>query len=116
MKYVKGNVLEQRFDEPTLIVHCCNVYDGFGSGFAGAVAKKYPRVKYAYHEWFRDTICVCDIQEQDVPFNLGKVQPVKISEGIYIVNMLGQSYPGGEIFCLNSKKIYLRPVRLDSIR
>lgn len=116
MNFVKGNVVAQKFSEPTILVHCCNTYNGFGSGVAGAISKVYPKVKRAYHDWFGDSFYECDVRDTEVPFMMGQVQLVQIDQNLYVCNMLGQSYPGGEKFQIGEKSVYLRPVRLDSIR
>lgn len=116
LKFVKGNVVGTKFNEPTLLIHCCNIYNGFGSGVAGTIAQKYPHVKRTYHEWYDSTMHECDITDKSIPFNLGKIQIVGVDDNLKIVNMLGQSYPGGETFKIDGKKVFLRPVRLDSIR
>lgn len=116
LKFTKGNVLNQAFNTQTLLIHCCNIYNGFGSGVAGAIARKFPHVKAEYHNWYDSTMHECEIMDESVPFNLGKVQWVDVHLNLKIGNMLGQSYPGGQDFKIGDKKIHLRPVRLDSIR
>ena len=128
INYVTSDVLKQKFSKPTLIIHVCNDRDGFGSGFAGAVAKKYPEVKAAYHDWYRvtETQTITAREDSDEvlnpydtefsQFTLGEIQLVKVNDTTYVVNMLSQSKPGGETFNIGPKSVYLRPIRLDSLR
>ena len=43
--YKTGDLLESG---EKIIAHSCNIKGGFGSGVAGAIAKKYPHVKKSY--------------------------------------------------------------------
>lgn len=119
LKYVKGNVLDNldKVTEPTLLIHVCNDAGGFGSGVAGAIAKKYPDVRDAYMEWWRagyfnNTKCV----KNNVDFKLGQIQPIEVETNVLIVNMIAQSTPGGHDFKIGKENIHLRPLRLESLR
>lgn len=114
--YKVGNILDETFTDKTILIHCCNDLGKFSAGMAAAIAKKYPEVKRAYHDWHDSTSYACDILEEDVPFRLGKVQYIKVSPNLVIGNFLGQTTPGGETFRIGDKSAYLRPVRLDSVR
>lgn len=50
-KYVKGDLLEC---EERVIIHGCNTKNGFASGIAGAIAKRWPKAKQDYHRPFNE--------------------------------------------------------------
>lgn len=116
IKYKVGDVLNQTYDGPVLICHIIGNSNAFGAGMAAAVARKYPEVKRAYDSWYDDTIFPCDIRNADVPFMLGEIQPIQVSDNVYVVNMLAQSRAGGSTFYIGREKVWLRPIRLDSLR
>ena len=113
LKYKVGNVVEQTFDEPTLLIHVCNTFNGYGSGVAGAIARKYPNAKKRYHQWFKDRE---DILSPFASFTLGNIQFVDVADNLIIVNMLAQCMPGGNTFFIGGEEVHLRPIRLDSLR
>ena len=80
VSYVVGDATEPQGDGTRLIIHVCNDVGGFGSGFAGAVAKKWPQVREAYRAW----------HARGDNFALGMVQLVKLPEGIVVANMIAQ--------------------------
>lgn len=47
IKYIHGNLFDSQCN---IIAHGCNCKGGFGSGLAGQIAKKWPRVREAYLE------------------------------------------------------------------
>lgn len=112
LKYAIGNVVEQKFTEPTVLIHVCNTFNGYGSGVAGAIARKYPLAKENYHEW-NNAFKKC---YSSTPFTLGNIQLVEVSPNLGICNMLAQVMPGGNTFFVGSEEIHLRPIRLDSLR
>ena len=133
LKYMVGNVVDQQFKEPTLLIHVCNVCDGYGSGVAGAITKKYYHAKAEYHEWYNSTTSVVvqshverdntdEINERlyedygDTQFMLGQIQVIEVVHNLFIVNMLAQVTPSGDTFKIGSEKVYLRPIRLSSLR
>lgn len=64
LNIVKGDLLSV---VEGVIAHGCNCKNGFGSGVAGAIAKKWPGVKDAYHQKF-----------DKYGWRLGDVQMVRI--------------------------------------
>jgi O-acetyl-ADP-ribose deacetylase (regulator of RNase III) len=83
IKYVKGDLFESGAD---IIAHGCNCVGGFGSGVAGQIAKRYPRVRNAYLE-----------RHEELGWELGDVQFVyaELGKGLYIANCATQKeyYP-----------------------
>ena len=47
INYVKGDLFES---DAEVIAHGCNCRNGFGSGVAGIMARKYPKAKHSFHE------------------------------------------------------------------
>lgn len=78
--------LDSDSDIIKIIPHCCNDINAFGSGFAGAVSRRYPHVKERYHQWFKLGVDI----ESGKPFRLGQFQSVKVHPTTYILNMIGQ--------------------------
>jgi hypothetical protein len=93
--YKTGNALDidPAFDT-TVIIHCCNDQNAFGAGFARAITKKFPIVKSAYHDWFRDEdFKIPDWTSTTAEPDLGECQNVFLeSEGkrVIVINMIGQ--------------------------
>lgn len=81
INYKVGNLLEA---EEHIIAHGVNASNGFGSGVAGQIAKKYPQAKRDYHEKFRTE-----------GWQLGEIQAV-ICEGRIVVNCCTQQTYGRE--------------------
>lgn len=71
-------------DKPVVIAHICNDIGVFGAGFVVPLAKRYPVARDRYIEWAKTG------SEDSVRFELGNVQFVKISDKLWIANMIGQ--------------------------
>lgn len=75
---VKGDLFD--YAKKGAIAHGVNCRNSFGSGFAGQIAKKYPKVKEKYHQY---------------PFKeLGRVQWVPVSEDLCVANCFIQDNYG----------------------
>lgn len=105
IKITKGDVLESKVDGLKIIVHCCNDVNGFGSGVAGSIAKKWPDIKNYYHSWYNNDI------NRETPFVLGQIQLVKAEENTFVCNLIGQRDIGG--FQIGKK--FIPPVRYEAI-
>lgn len=81
MKTLTSNVLDI---EKGIIVHGCNCEGGFGSGIAGQIASRFPKVADAYHS----------IKWPDHS-KLGQAQAVEITPDKFIVNGFTQKTFGG---------------------
>lgn len=94
LKYEIGDVREPRVDKPLVIVHCCNDCHPngvMGAGVARALYMKWKEVKDYYHKWdndYRHSIPVNYYTSG--PFRLGEIQTLKVEDGIYVANMVGQ--------------------------
>ena len=81
IRYAIGDALEPAY-RPAIIPHIVNDINRFGSGFAGAMAAKWPHAKAEYHAWAR--------QEFEFPLVLGLVRWSPVTEDIVVVHMCAQ--------------------------
>lgn len=108
-----GNVLEPEETGNLLLVHCCNNIGAFGSGIAGAIAKKWPHVRKSYIAWCNDD--QTNSYETHRQARLGEIQVVKISgdykqeDGLAVVNLIGQQDVGPGIYGME-------PIRYEAIK
>jgi len=96
IKYIQGNLLDALKDnEIQAIAHGCNCTDGFGSGIAKQIARRYPHVKNAYHEYV--SVHNAFLSPKQL---LGKCLYVATTDGL-IVNMFTQENYGtdGKVYC-----------------
>lgn len=80
IKYEKGDATEPQGEGNKLIIHVVNDIGRFGSGFALAVLKRYPKVKEEYLKAFSSFN----------PLKLGDVQFVQVANDVWFANMVGQ--------------------------
>ncbi len=94
LTYLIGDATQPiiREDEYSVIVHCCNTLGVWGAGFVIPLAKRYPNARSSYFNY----IYIGNI-------NLGDVDEVKVTDNIYVENLMGQKFIGkgtnGEIPC-----------------
>jgi O-acetyl-ADP-ribose deacetylase (regulator of RNase III) len=81
IEYLHGDATRPATPGPKLIVHVCNDGGAWGAGFVLAVSKRWPQPKSRYREWHG---------RGDGSFKLGEVQPVKVEQDTWVVNMIGQ--------------------------
>jgi O-acetyl-ADP-ribose deacetylase (regulator of RNase III) len=91
VEYTQGDATAPHGTGPRIIAHVCNDDGGWGKGFVLPLAQRWPQLKSEYKSWYRDR------QEND--FALGAVQLVRVSEEVYVANMIGQHgyRPGGDV-------------------
>ena len=82
IQYVVGDATSPLGPGPKVIVHVCNDAGKWGKGFVLAVSKKWPKAEAAYRAWHR--------QGGNPPFELGQVQFVEVSDGLWVANLIGQ--------------------------
>jgi len=101
--YKKGDILKALEDgEIDIFGHGCNCSNGFGSGIAGQIAKKYPRVKEKFHEY------------EDEDGLLGFCCVVDIGDTKYIANCFTQEnygYHGDKYVSYDAIEKSLRAVK-----
>ena len=94
LSYLIGDATQPiiREDEYSVIVHCCNTLGVWGAGFVIPLAKHYPNARSSYFNY---------IHKGNV--KLGDVDEVKVTDNIYVANLMGQKFigkcPNGEIPC-----------------
>jgi hypothetical protein len=104
LTYRTGSALDtSSSDGTTLVMHVCNDVGKWGRGFVLAVSKVSPIPERAYRQWFRTKM-----SPEEVPFQLGAVQFVKVNEHLVVANMIGQR----DIFTRNGSP----PHRLEAVR
>ncbi len=67
------------------IVHIVNSVGGWGAGFVVAISRRWKSPETAYRQWYRTGM------HDNVPFELGRVQFVKVEEDIVVGNMIAQA-------------------------
>jgi O-acetyl-ADP-ribose deacetylase (regulator of RNase III) len=92
LKYVTGDVTDPQIDYDAYLIHVCNNANGFGSGVAGAIARRWPRVKREFHAWARDGIYATNGGAEETPYRLGEIQTISVQETprLTVVNMVAQ--------------------------
>lgn len=78
--YLKGDATAPIGTGQKSIVHICNDIGAWGAGFVLALSKKWPQPEAQYRAW----------SKEKTNFTLGYVQPVRVSEDITVINMIGQ--------------------------
>lgn len=82
---IKGDLLGIK---EGILVHQVNCMGKMGSGVAGVIRRKYPKVYDEYIEMSNNT-------EREELY--GKLQSVKVSDKLYVVNSFSQKYYGRNI-------------------
>lgn len=90
IEYRVGDVLESSVPAGTakIIPHICNDMGGWGSGFVVALSKKWKEPEAAYRHWYN--LGETRVLSNKVPFDLGRVQYVKVADKLLVANMIGQ--------------------------
>lgn len=99
IKYAKGDATNPQGDGMKFIVHCCNDVGGWGRGFVVAISKKWKEPEASYRHWHK----------MGANFMLGAIEPVKVAEDIFVVNLIGQHG-------MYNDKNGVPPIRYDAIR
>jgi O-acetyl-ADP-ribose deacetylase (regulator of RNase III) len=100
--YVKGDATDPTGAATRIIVHICNDIGGWGKGFVTAISNKWKQPEAAYRDWFTqqelvptETMRFEKVESRDKylnekKFELGNVQFVKVTDDIWVANMLAQ--------------------------
>jgi len=99
IQYIKGDATYPQGDGNKIIVHICNDIGKWGSGFVLAISKRWLKPKDEYMNWYSS--------KQD--FKLGNCQIVKVSNDIYVANLIGQHK------IVTKYDITYIPIRYDAI-
>lgn len=102
INFTKGDATKPIGTDTKIIVHVCNDVGAWGGGFVLAVSKIWNKPEFEYRNWFRnkegvetETVKYGSVENRpnnasDKSFELGNVQFVKVSDNIWVANMLGQ--------------------------
>jgi O-acetyl-ADP-ribose deacetylase (regulator of RNase III) len=74
--------------EPMIIAHVCNDIGGWGRGFVLSLTQRYPEAEKAYRNWFQMNEVGGD--PELVPFRLGRMKIVRVSNNVAVANMIAQ--------------------------
>lgn len=100
--FTKGDATKPTGSDTKIIVHVCNDVGAWGGGFVLAVSQRWAEPEAQYRNWFRnkvgvetDTVKYGSMENHpnnadEKIFKLGNVQFVKVSEAIWVANMIGQ--------------------------
>lgn len=80
IQIIKGDATQPIGSGNKIIVHVCNDIGGWGKGFVMALSKKWKQPEIQYRVWYAS--------KQD--FELGAAQFVKVTEDIWVANIIGQ--------------------------
>jgi O-acetyl-ADP-ribose deacetylase (regulator of RNase III) len=88
INFIKGDATSvNKADGLRIICHVCNNVGGFGSGFAGVVADKWPTVRDKYKAWHKKE----HTYATDMPLGEIQVVPIEDKHGrLFIANMVAQ--------------------------
>lgn len=115
--YKQGNLFENLSnDKKNVILHVCNDAGGWGSGFVLAVDKYCgTKPRSDYRKWYVETHYVKN--NFQVPFKLGQIQVCNTDDkNTFVINMIGQSCPGGHTFTIGNQTINYPPIRYQSLQ
>jgi O-acetyl-ADP-ribose deacetylase (regulator of RNase III) len=104
LEYVVGNAVEPR-NLRTIIAQGNNNIGAWGSGFVLAINQLSPLPRLAYLDWAKekgfycrpDTCVPTNVvlrKKQFVPFELGEIQLVPVTDDLYVANMITQKSCG----------------------
>ena len=82
INFVVGDASRPEGVGAKIIVHVCNDIGAWGRGFVMALSRRWPEPELRYRSWYRG--------EENVPFELGQVLFVRVSDGITVANLIGQ--------------------------
>ena len=104
IKYKLGDATNPTETGKVMIGHSVNTWGMWGAGFVLPLAKRYPEAREQYLSW--SIKGYYNFGKNKVLFRLGEFQPVKISDNLYVGNIIAQSG------CGNLK--WLIPFRYES--
>ena len=80
--YTTGDATQPVGSGPKILVHICNDRGRWGKGFVVAISKRWKEPEVAFRRWYS--------QGGADPFELGQVLMVKVAEGLWVANLVGQ--------------------------
>lgn len=85
--YLTGDATDPKVDGKKYIAHICNDIGGWGRGFVLSLAQRYPAAEKAYRSWSAQG---SSGPGEDRPFRLGEVQLVRLTDDVFVANMIAQ--------------------------
>lgn len=80
--YLTGDATQPQGEGPQILVHVCNDNGGWGKGFVVAISKRWKAPEAAYRRWKKEG--------GEIPFDLGQVQFVQVTDRLWVANLIGQ--------------------------
>ena len=102
IQFIQGDATNPVDGKTKIIVHICNDVGAWGKGFVIAISKKWEQPETEYQNWYKkkegiqtDTVQFERLENRDnysseKKFELGNVQFVKVSNDIWVANMIAQ--------------------------
>lgn len=102
IKFLKGDATNPTDNRTKIIVHICNDVGGWGKGFVMAISKRWKQPESEYRNWYKnneqeqtDKVQFERLESRDKysnekKFELGNVQFVKVTDDIWVANMIAQ--------------------------
>ncbi len=102
INFISGDATNPKDNKIKIIVHICNDVGGWGKGFVMAISKRWKQPELEYRKWYKkqeveqtDTILFERLESRDKysnekKFELGNVQFVKVTDDIWVANMIAQ--------------------------
>lgn len=84
IKYLVGDASKPVGSGVKIIAHVCNDVGAWGAGFVLAISKMSAAPENAYRSWYKARTA------SGTPFALGEIQVVKVSDDLYVANMISQ--------------------------
>ncbi len=99
--FIKGDATNPSANGTKIIVHICNDVGGWGKGFVMAISKRWKQPEQAYRNWYKNQPMDSDVVQferiesrdkysNEHKFELGNVQFVKVTDDIWVANMIAQ--------------------------
>jgi O-acetyl-ADP-ribose deacetylase (regulator of RNase III) len=80
-KFIKGDATQPQGSNMRYILQVCNDVGGYGAGFSGALAKRWPKAESEYRNLWR-------LKFGKIP--LGEIQVIQVLSDLAIINMIAQ--------------------------
>lgn len=84
-----GDATAPQAEGMKFIPHVCNSIGGWGSGFVVSLSNRWKKPEEKYRQWYHQRLYTKPSGE-DVRFQLGEIQPVKVESDLVVVNIIGQ--------------------------
>lgn len=89
INYIKGDATNP-VCKPAVICHINNDIGKWGKGFVIAISNKWPQCRECYIDWHIKKLTKSHFINGWIPFKLGNIQIIKISEELFVCNMIAQ--------------------------